>query len=107
MVIFLERFHEQIVDGKPNRPAPVRISAEEAGSGFGWLVLNAVCHSIHTYFVRMFLVVARKGAHAARRTLRHVDMFWHFGMIVYEPLHAALEARKTIDDLRLEGLDRK
>jgi len=34
VVIFLERFHQQIVDGKPDRTAPVGIPTEEASRGF-------------------------------------------------------------------------
>ena len=43
-------------------------------------------------------------ARAARGTLRHFEVFGHVRMIVDEPLHAALEARKAIDDFRLECL---
>src|SRR5712664_2622830 len=67
VVKFLERFHKQIVDRKPNRPAPVRISAEQARRGFGRLVIDAVRISVHVNFVRMVLMEARKGAHAVRR----------------------------------------
>src|SRR6266446_1989750 len=135
VVKFLERFHEQIVDWKPNGPPPVRISAKETCRGFGRLVVNAVGVSVHVDFVRMVLVVARESPHsvwrkklrfvqhaakhalellaahegeeasnAARGTLRHFDVLGHVRMIVNEPLHAALEAGKAIDDFRLEGL---
>ena len=42
-------------------------------------------------------------AHAARGTLGHFDVFGDVGVIVHKPLHAALEARKAVDDLRLES----
>src|SRR6267378_2965833 len=67
MVIFLERFHQQIVNRKPDGPAPVRIPAKKARGGFGRLVLDAADISVHLNFVRMILVVARKGAHTIRR----------------------------------------
>src|SRR5438876_4564025 len=44
-------------------------------------------------------------AHAAGRALRHLNVLRHVRMIVDKPLHAALEAGKTVDDFRLERLD--
>src|SRR5712691_8029138 len=67
VVIFLEGFHQEIVDRKPDRPAPVRIAAEQARRGFGGLVVHAIRISVYVNFVRMVLVEARKGAHAVRR----------------------------------------
>src|SRR5260370_7934406 len=74
VVKFLERFHEQIVDWKPDGPAPVRISAKEACRGFGRLVVNAVRVSVHVNLVRMVLVVARESPHSVwRKELRFVQ----------------------------------
>src|SRR5437762_904430 len=44
-----------------------------------------------------------EAAHAVRRSLRHFDVFGDIRMIVYEPLHAALEAGQAIHDFRLQG----
>src|SRR6267154_2534786 len=138
VVEFLQGFHEQIVHGKPDGPAPVGISAKEACRGFSGFVVNAVGVSVHLNLVRMVLMEARESTHsvgrkkfrfvqhaaedalelfaihqgkkpadAARGTLRHFDVLGHVGMIVTEPLHAALEAGETIDDFRLESLDRE
>src|SRR5439155_10560490 len=66
VMIFLERLDQEIVDRKPDWPAPVRISAEEAGRGFRRFVADAVHISVHVNFVGMILVKTRKGAHAVR-----------------------------------------
>src|SRR5260370_39898561 len=62
VVEFLERFHEQIVDRKPDGPAPVRIAAEQARRGFGGLVVHAIRISVYVNLLRMVLVESRKGA---------------------------------------------
>src|SRR5438874_646056 len=36
----LQRFHEQEIDREPDRPAPVRVAAEQTRVRFGGLVLN-------------------------------------------------------------------
>src|SRR2546425_3942748 len=47
----------------------------------------------------------QQAADAARRPLRHFDVLRDIGMIVDEPLHAALEAGKTIHNFGFERLD--
>src|SRR5579872_5799592 len=42
VVVALQGFNQQVVHGKPNRSAPVRISAEQSGARFGRLVFDAV-----------------------------------------------------------------
>src|SRR5229473_1678676 len=49
----------------------------------------------------------KQPAHPARGALRHFDVFRHVRMIVDKPLHAALEARKAIHDLRLQRFHRE
>src|SRR6266446_7522671 len=67
VMIFLQGFDQQIINRKPDRPAPVRIPSKEARRGFRRLVGDAVRISVHVNFVGMVLVKARKGAHAVRR----------------------------------------
>src|SRR5258708_27799293 len=66
VVKFLQGFHEQIVHGKPDGPAPVGISAKEAGRGFGRLVVDAVGVSVYVNLVRMVLVEAPECRHSIR-----------------------------------------
>ena len=47
MVKLLQRFDQQIVHRKPDRPPPVRISAEQTGRRFGRLVVHAACCAVH------------------------------------------------------------
>ncbi len=42
VVIALQRLDEQVVDRKPDRPAPVRVAAEQAGVRFARLVVDAI-----------------------------------------------------------------
>src|SRR5439155_4410806 len=42
VVIALERLDHQVVHGKPDRPAPVGVAAEEPGVGLGGRVVDAV-----------------------------------------------------------------
>src|SRR5258705_4693275 len=67
VVKFLKRFHEQVVDRKPDGPTPIGIAAEKTGRGFRRLVVHTVRISVHVYFVGMILVKARKSAHAEGR----------------------------------------
>src|ERR1700694_880538 len=67
VVIFLQRFDEEIVHRKPDGPAPVRIPSKEARRGFRRLVGDAIRISVHVNLVGMVVVKARKGAHAVRR----------------------------------------
>ena len=46
VVKFLQRLDEQIIDRKPQRPAPVGIAAKEPGSGLGWFIIHPVFGTI-------------------------------------------------------------
>src|SRR5258707_4886670 len=67
VVIFLQRFDEEIVHRKPDGPAPIRIPSKEASRGFRRLVRHAIRISVYANFARIVLVKARKGAPAVRR----------------------------------------
>src|SRR5271169_3447425 len=74
MVIFLERFDEQIIYGKPNRAAPVGIATKNAGGGFRGFVIDTADRAIDIDFVRILEVVARKSANSiGRQKLRFVE----------------------------------
>src|SRR5690606_21537315 len=47
MVVLLQRFDHEVVDRKPDRAAPVGVAAEQAGGGFGGLVINAVGFAVN------------------------------------------------------------
>ena len=49
----LQRLDEQVVDRKPNRPAPVGVAAEEPAVRFGRLVIDAVLFSVDHQTIRM------------------------------------------------------
>src|ERR1700687_1827969 len=53
VVIFLQRFDEEIVHRKPDGPAPVRIPSKEARRGFRRLVGDAIRISVHVDLVGM------------------------------------------------------
>src|SRR5437879_13838749 len=65
------------------------------------LIQHAAEHALELFTVHE----REEPAHAARGALRHFNVFGHVRMIVDEPWHTALEARKAIDDFWLEGLD--
>src|SRR5258708_37660089 len=66
VVKFLQGFHEQIVHGKPDGPAPIEIYAKEAGRGLGRLVVDAVGVSVYVNLVRMVRVEAPECRHSIR-----------------------------------------
>jgi hypothetical protein len=56
MMIPFERLDQQIVDGKPDRPAPVRIAAEEVSAGFARVEIDAMLHAVRVKDTRVLLV---------------------------------------------------
>ena len=67
VVKLLERLDQEIVHGEPDRPAPVRVAAEETARRLGGLVVDAVIDAVRCEHVRMVPVIARQRAHAVRR----------------------------------------
>src|SRR5690348_16901349 len=63
----LKRFDEQIVDGEPDRSAPIRIPAELRSARFRRLVVDSVLMAHDVQDVRMIPVIAGQGANAVRR----------------------------------------
>src|SRR5580692_1630831 len=64
MVILLQGLDEEIVQRKPDRPAPVRISAKNTAARFGRLVIDTADMIVHLNFVGMIEVVARQRTHS-------------------------------------------
>src|SRR5260370_515874 len=85
----------------------VLVEAREGTHSVGRKKLRFVQHAAEDALELFAIHEGKKPADAARGTLRHFDVLGHIRMIVDEPLHAALEAGKTIDDFRLESLDRE
>src|ERR1700693_611113 len=59
MVVPLQCLDQQIVDGEPNRSAPIRVAAEEVGAGFAGMVVDAMLCAIRYKDARIFLVELR------------------------------------------------
>jgi hypothetical protein len=66
-MVALQRLDQQVVDRKPDRPAPVGVAAEEAGGGLARLVVHPMFLAIEPEDVRPVAVGAGKGADAVRR----------------------------------------
>src|SRR6516165_7210050 len=66
MVELLKRLNEEKVDRHPDGTAPVGVTAEDAGGGFGRLVAHTIDVAVEVNFVGMIEVVARKGAYPVR-----------------------------------------
>src|SRR5207248_11567334 len=66
VVKLLQGFNQQKIDRKPDRPAPVGISAEQAGCRFRRLVIDALLIAVDRQTVRVLVVIARQRAHAVR-----------------------------------------
>src|SRR5207248_5343805 len=60
VVKLLQGFDEQVVDGEPDRPAPVGIAAEEAAGRLGGLVPHAVAVAVELQHVWLVLVHSRE-----------------------------------------------
>src|SRR6266404_9445180 len=58
-VIAFERFDDKKVDREPNRPAPIRVSAEEVTVSFSRDVIDAVLVVAHAEHVGMIAMIAR------------------------------------------------
>ena len=63
----LERFNEQIVDGKPDRTTPVRIAAEESRARFGRLIAHSIVDAHRRQQIGVIFVIAREGTDCKRR----------------------------------------
>ena len=64
---FLQRFDHQKIRGKPDGPAPVRVSAEQAALRFPRLVVHAIFVAVDREDVGMRRVIFGKRADAVRR----------------------------------------
>ena len=64
---FLERFDQEIVDGKPDRSTPIRIAAEESRARFGRFIVHSMVHAHRRQDIGMIFVIAREGADAIGR----------------------------------------
>src|SRR5436190_12573166 len=74
MVVALERFDEQVVNRKPDRPAPVRVAAEEMGVAFARRVIDTMFVIANAENIRPVFVDAGDGAQAVRREkLRFIE----------------------------------
>src|SRR2546426_756186 len=62
MVVAFEGLEDEEVYRKPDRPTPVRVAAEEASSGFGGLIVDAVLDSTSVNDIRIILVKLRNRA---------------------------------------------
>ena len=67
MVIPLERFDQQIIDGKPDRPSPVGIAAKEPAVRFARRVADRKLLPARFKLKRMFGVKLRQRANAVGR----------------------------------------
>src|SRR5688572_23870297 len=53
VIELLQRLDEEVVHGKPDRSAPVGVTAEEAGGGFGRLIIDAILFAVHWKYKRL------------------------------------------------------
>ncbi len=83
MVKLLECLDNEKIDGKPDRTAPVRIAAKQAGRRLGRFVTDFVHGATNFQAIRMFQVVTADGPDAVlAQELRRVEH------AVEQPLHA-------------------
>ena len=66
MVISLQRFDQKIVGGKPDRPAPIGVAAEEPGVRFARRIFGAMHLAAGAKLVRMCRVKLRHGTNPVR-----------------------------------------
>ena len=52
----MQRFDQQVVDRKPDRPAPVGVATKKPALGLGRLIVDGVRLAIHMKLVRIFSV---------------------------------------------------
>ena len=64
MVEFLQRLDHEVVDGEPDRAAPVRVAAEHPRVGFRGQISHGQRLVVANERVRMILVIFGKGANA-------------------------------------------
>ncbi len=67
MVIPLERFDQQIIDRKPDRPAPVGITAKKPAVRFARRVADRILLPARLKLKRMFGVMLRQRANSVGR----------------------------------------
>src|SRR5438552_2085117 len=58
VIELLERLDQEVVDGKPHRPAPVGVAAEEPARRLGRLVVDAILHAVDVEQVGVLTVHA-------------------------------------------------
>src|SRR5579884_4344690 len=66
-VVDAQRLEQEVVDREPDGPAPIRVSAEEAGGRLGRLVAERRRDTVHRDLQRMVGVIARERADPVRR----------------------------------------
>src|SRR6516165_10607981 len=60
----LQRFDEQVIDGEPDRSAPVGIAAEKVGVRLAGLISDGMGHAANPEYVRVVLMDLRNRADA-------------------------------------------
>src|SRR6266446_3796212 len=53
VVKFLQRLDEQVVNGKPDGAAPIRVATKQPGGGLCWLVIHPVFCAVDREDIRM------------------------------------------------------
>src|SRR5437870_5196654 len=53
VVKFLQRLDQQVVHGKPDGAAPVRVAAKQPGGGLCWLVIHPMFRAVDRQDIRM------------------------------------------------------
>ena len=64
MVQLLQRFDQEVIDGKPDRPPPVGVAAEQAAFRFSRLVADGMGSTVYVKRIGMLLVVFRQRSDA-------------------------------------------
>src|SRR4030095_6421360 len=67
MMKLLERFDHQIVQRKPDRTTPIRVTTKQSRARLGRLVSHPVLGAIHLQHIRMVFVKTRNRTNAIRR----------------------------------------
>ena len=64
MVKFLQGFDQQIIDGKPDGAAPIRIAAEQPRLRLSLFITDDIGRSMTFQYIRVFLVILAHGTDA-------------------------------------------
>ena len=67
VVELLERLDQEIVDRESDRSAPIRITPEQACTGFRWVVGHTMLMSHDQDHIGIIFVIVREGADAVGR----------------------------------------